>query len=66
MTPLRPVSRRELGRIAAVGVGATLLPGARSANANGTTVVVATHDKSLLASTNKRIIALEDGAVATN
>jgi len=36
------------------------------ANANGTTVVVATHDKSLLASTNKRIIALEDGCVAAN
>ena len=36
------------------------------ANANGTTVVVATHDKGLLASTNKRIITLEDGTVAAN
>jgi cell division transport system ATP-binding protein len=34
------------------------------ANANGTTVVVATHDKGLLESTNKRIVALEDGRLA--
>jgi len=36
------------------------------ANANGTTVIVATHDKNLLATTTKRIIALEDGRVAVD
>ncbi len=36
------------------------------ANANGTTVIVATHDMSLLRSTNKRVIALEDGRIAAH
>jgi cell division transport system ATP-binding protein len=33
------------------------------ANARGTTVVVATHDKGLIAGTSKRVIRLEDGRV---
>ena len=35
------------------------------ANARGTTVVVATHDKSVLAQADKRIIALEHGRMVT-
>ena len=36
------------------------------ANARGTTVVVATHDRSLLARYKKRIIALETGKVVSD
>jgi cell division transport system ATP-binding protein len=36
------------------------------ANARGTTVVVATHDRSLLERYKKRIIALERGAVVSD
>jgi cell division transport system ATP-binding protein len=38
----------------------------QAANARGTTVVVATHDRSLLERYRKRVIALEDGRLASD